>query len=390
MSVGFNKTQIAVIELPDLPDEVPYAFDDCSLAFSLGFRNKVMWYMLENKKDMYEIFKIPKKKKGHRILHSPNDMMKLLLHQLHIRYLVPLQDQLGAHVTAYRKGLSCRHAVLQHIPPCKICEDAGTKTPKAHDCPRKGLYVHMDLKDFFPSTSRAMIRNYFKKIGYNHEVASLLANLLTVTDFPNPQYRHKSKLSPDAWVPKFLSGVPQGSPASGAICNLVANDLFDGKIISYLNKRNEKDKLEGTKKWVYTRYCDDLSFTCGRTFSKDETLQFIEDIKSIVHNTGYRINPGKTKIAHGYYGRFLLGTVFNQRPNIPAMEYRKVRAITHNCLVHGFDSQAAKAGQKNGGALLTWLRGKINYMGQINPQKGTQLLAEFTAAKEQYEGRSHA
>lgn len=384
MSVGFNQTTIELIELPSLPDEVPYVFDDCSLAFSLGFRNKVMWYILENKKAMYTVHRIPKKKRGHRIIHAPQDMMKLLLRQLHVRYLVPLQDQLGQHVTAYRKGLSCRHAVEQHVPPCVICDAAGDKTPKSHECPRKGLYVHMDLKDFFPSTSRAMIRNYFKQIGYNHDVSSLLANLLTVSDFPNPKYRRKKKLPKGAWVPEFFSGVPQGSPASGAICNLVADWRIDFKIMEYLSDLNDKYNLEGVSRWVYTRYCDDLSFTCGRTFTKEETQQFINDIKSIVHNAGYRVNPDKTRIAHGYYGRRLLGTVFNQKPNIPDEEYRRVRAITHNCLVHGFESQAARAKQPNGGALFSWLRGKINYMAQINPHKGEKLMTEFTAAVEKH------
>jgi len=380
MSVGFNETTIEIIELPDIPEEIPYVFDDCSLAFSLGFRNKVMWYVLENKDEMYTVHRIPKKKKGHRIIHAPTDLMKLLLRQLHVKYLIPLQDQLGEHVTAYRKGLSCRHAVLQHIPPCEICEKAGDKTPKSHDCPRKGLYVHMDLKDFFPSTSRAMVRNYFKKLGYNHDVAGLLANLLTVTDFPNPKYKNRGKYPQGTWIPKYLSGVPQGSPASGAICNLVADSLIDQRILSYLENQNECHGLEGPNRWVYTRYCDDLSFTCGRTFTKEETQNFIADIRSIVHSVGYRVNPDKTRIAHGYYGRRLLGTVFNQKPNIPDAEYRRVRAITHNCLVHGFDSQAERAGQPSGGALLTWLRGKINYISQINPYKGEKLMLEFKPA----------
>jgi len=380
MSVGFSETTVEIIELPTIPDNIPYAFDDCSLAFSLGFRNKVMWHMIENWKAMYKVHRIPKKI-GYRIIHEPNEMMMLLLQQLHVRYLIPLQNELGDHVTAYRKGLSCRHAVLQHIPPCEICDKAGDKTPKGHDCPRKGLYVHMDLKDFFSSTSRAMIRSYFVNLGYNHDVASLLANLLTVTDFPNPNYKQQKKLAPKGvWVPEIFSGVPQGSPASGAICNLVADKLIDCPIMNYLERKNKEYGLEGHRKWVYTRYCDDLCFTCGRTFTLEETEQFIADITSIVHQTGYRINKDKTRRSHGYYGRRLLGTIFNQKPNIPAMEYRNVRAITHNCLVHGFDSQAEKAGKENGGALQTWLRGKINYMNQINPYKGAKLLAEFNVA----------
>ena len=73
-----------------------------------------------------------------------------------------------------------------------------------------------------------MVRHYFTSIGYNHDVAGLLANLLTVTDFPNPNYKQQvKKAPPGTWVPEVFSGVPQGSPASGAICNLVADMLID-------------------------------------------------------------------------------------------------------------------------------------------------------------------
>jgi hypothetical protein len=44
MSVGFSQTTYDVIELPkDIPEEIPFVIDDCSLAFHLGFRNKVLW-----------------------------------------------------------------------------------------------------------------------------------------------------------------------------------------------------------------------------------------------------------------------------------------------------------------------------------------------------------
>ena len=258
MSVGFTSTTVETIELPTkIPKGLPYAIDDCSMAFHLGFRNKTMWYVLKDTAAHYEVIRIPKRKKGVRIIHAPTPMMKILLQRLHVKYLIPMQNQLGPHVTAYRKGCSARDAVAQHVPKCEICDTAPKgETPKKHKCPKRGLFIKMDLKDFFPSTTRAWIRYYFKSLGYSHTVAGMLAGLLVVQDIPNPKYKKGTKR------PEYFTGVPQGSPASGAVCNLVADQKLDGPILKYVAELNEKHKLEGEWVWKYTRYSDDLSFTC--------------------------------------------------------------------------------------------------------------------------------
>ena len=426
MSVGFKETSIVQIDIPTtIPEELPFVLDDCSLAFSLGFRNKIMWFLLREKKDQYRKCRIPKKSGGIRIIHAPEIMMKLLLKRILVKYLAPLQEQLGPHVTAYRKNFSAQDAVKQHIPPCGIC-DAGAPagTPKKHECPRRGLFVHMDLKDFFTTTRRAWIREFFQNQGYNFDVAGLLSNLMTVTDFPNPLYeelkyliRNEGKKISDfpnlqceelrrivekniaatdppnpmheelkciieegRWFPKVFTGVPQGSPAASAICNLIADWRFDQTLLRYLAKRNQWDNLSGHSKWVYTRYSDDLSFTCGRTFTARETAQFIDDVREIIDTSGYRINEKKTRISHGYYGKYLLGTVCNQKPNIRETEYRQLRALVHNCLVMGFDTQYQRAGKEDEESLIMYLTGKINYVGQVSSGKGKKLRGVFDVA----------
>lgn len=386
MSVGFSETSLVRIELPTIPADIPYVVDDCSLAFQLGYRTKTLWWVIHDKESHYTVHRIPKKKHGFRIIHAPSVFMKGFQRRLHSKFLVPLQNQLGSHVTAYRKGLSCRHAVLQHIPPCEICDGVGKgETPKKHTCPRRGTVIQMDLQDFFGSTRRSWIRNYFKEQGYNHYTAGLLASLLTVDDIPNqkpPKQRRKDERD-------VFTGVPQGAPTSGAICNLVADWRIDGLILDYLEELNEEMKLEGDWRWRYTRYSDDLCVTCGRNVSVEDKREICNRITRIIQKAGYRINPKKTRLGHAYYRKTLLGMVFNDKPNIPREKYLKYRAMIHNALTQGVENQYKRAGFPTAEAYLDHLRGNVNYIiqviGKSNQDRAERLQVELELAVENYE-----
>jgi hypothetical protein len=377
VSVGFAKTSLVKIEFPTIPETIPYVIDDCSLSFQLGYRTKTLWWVINNKQEHYTVHKIPKKRKGFRIIHAPSTFMKAYLRRVHSKFLIPLQNQLGPHVTAYRKGLSTRHAVAQHIPACSICD--GTPkgiSPKKHECPRTGTVIQMDLKDFFGSTRRSWIRNYFKDVGYNHYTASLLSGLLTVDD-----------------LPKVFAGVPQGAPTSGAICNLIADQKIDHQILSYLAALDQEMQLEKEWCWKYTRYSDDLCFTCGVVLSSEEKQRICEHITNIIHCAGYWINPKKTRVGHSFYRKTLLGMVFNQKPNIPREKYLLFRAMVHNALTHGVETQYARAGHTTAGSYVEYLRGNVNYITQIieklNPERAGRLQLELDIAISNYKETSN-
>jgi hypothetical protein len=373
MSVGFSKTSLVKIELPNIPEVVPYVVDDCSLSFQLGYRTKTLWWVINNKQDHYTVHRIPKKRRGFRIIHAPSKFMKAYLRRLHSKFLIPLQGQLGSHVTAYRKGLSTRHAVAQHIPPCKTCDNAKKGiSPKKHDCPRKGTVIQMDLTDFFGSTHRSWIRNYFKETGYNHYTAGLLASLLTVDD-----------------LPRVFAGVPQGAPTSGAICNLIADWKIDHKILDYLKTLDIDMDLKKHWDWKYTRYSDDLCFTCGIDLSSQEKQEVCEHLTTIIQKEGYWINPLKTRVGHSFYRKTLLGMVFNQKPNIPREKYLLFRAMVHNALTHGIETQYTRAGYTEVQPYIDYLRGNVNYINQIigklNPERAERLQLELDVAISDWE-----
>lgn len=349
-------------------------FDDGSFANVLGLRTKMLWYSIitaDNKR--YRKFSIPKKSGGVRVIHAPNPSTRYVLRKLN-NYFEKFQEDLPDYVAAYRKEHQIKNAVARHIPACPVC-DAGGPTQK-HKCPRKGAYLQMDLKDFFHRTHASWIRQCLTNdLGMEKYVAGLAAGMVTVRDIPCP-----SKLRPD----RLRKGVPQGAPTSGAVCNLVAYFRIDLPIVAYLDKLNERYGLENEYRWVYTRYADDLAFTCGRDFSMDEKIGFIRDITRIIQSAGYAVNPKKTRIKNPHKRKELLGVVFNQHVTIARDKYLLLRAIVHNCLTQGIETQHLRAGYENPAQFIDWLRGKVAHVKHVDPRKGSGLSAELTVAIDNY------
>jgi RNA-directed DNA polymerase len=80
--------------------------------------------------------------------------------------------------------------------------------------------------------------------------------------------------------------------------------------------------------------------------------------------------------------------VFNDKPNYGRAEYLRLRAITHNCATQGFESQLSKSKQLTADAMIDWLRGNINWVTQINPDRGHKLLEEFNVALAIHENKN--
>lgn len=364
-------------------EKLPLVVDDWSLCFRLGFRGKTFWFIHKNRDEMYKEFRIRKATGGMRTIHNPAPLMRTFSQQLRARILLPLCAELGDHVSAYQLGKSTVDAAREHIAPCPVCapfdeghtcqpqivteegnqlkykvakhDCAACSLPPVHECPRKGVKIHMDIKDFFGSTRRSWIRNYFQEaVGYNHYVSGLLAHMMTVslTTRAGDKYH----------------GVPQGSKTSGDICNLVADWRFDRKIRA------------AYPDWKYTRYADDLYFSHPKNLGKAETDAFIKGVEKIISDSGYRVNGKKLQVQRPHRRQKLLGVVLNQKLNIPREQFRQMRSLLHNCIVTGFAAQVERAKRDSVENLHHWIRGKISYYSMIAPAKADHLKALYQHA----------
>lgn len=312
------------MKYPDLP----LAIDDTTLSYHLGMNNWAMWWLLRERNKQYRLFRIPKSGGKWRHIQCPTSKMKFIQRSILINFLEKIP--LGNHVGAYVPGRACSHTALQHTG--------------------KKIIVSMDLKDFFPSVKQSMIRNYFHNVGYNQQVSSLLASLLTYENY-----------------------VPQGASSSGYIANLVADHRFDQKIIKSLHELDDR--------WVYTRYSDDLDISHPDVQTQETTKKIIGLVTEIIQRAGFKIHFRKTKREFYFQRQKVLGMVVNEKTNIPIEDYLRTRGILHDVLCYGEDFEYHNDGQPVSlGAIMTHLFGKINYYKQINPNKAAKLMKLYEAA----------
>ncbi len=328
---SYKETRVDIVEFPlELAHDLPLAIDDMSLAFHLGIRNATMWWMVHAKKKMYKVFRLPKRGRPgrYRDIQNPIDVLKNTQKVILAQFLSPVPVK--AHIGAYVPGRSCRDTAVQHVG--------------------KGVIISLDLKDFFPSIKRSMVKRYLHRtLGYGYRVASLLAELMTYTNF-----------------------VPQGAPTSGLIANLVAHERFDKQILYDLKKL---DPL-----WTYTRYSDDIDLSHPEVQEPDRLTAVIALVRDAVESAGFKLNQRKTKVEPHWKRQKVLGMVVNEKVNIPRYEYMRTRSIIHNCLIDGFKNQFERAGKKSVAGLKSHLRGKLAFFQQVDVVKAQRLKDQFDLA----------
>lgn len=387
---GFRESTLEVLDVNvDIPEEIPLVIDDWTLAFRLGFSGKFLWHTILHPEQMYEVFKIPKATGGFRVIHDPRPPMKRMCKRLRHMFLSPLIKDLPECVSAYRLGRSTLDAARQHVAPCEVCApldavhtcavvslrdprhaeyivtrqgkencNACMGIPK-HVCPRDGTKLKLDLKDFFHSTRRSWIRQYFSSKGYNHYTAGLLAGLMTV---PIKKFNGKD-----------VFGVPQGSPVSGDICNLVAHERLDKLLLKWLPKG-----------WKYTRYADDLYFSQPHRLTYAGIEDGLDAIKTCISEAGYRTNHKKTRVQTSSARQQVLGVVINDKMTMPRQKYRRLRAMLHNVVMRGFEANCASARKENASQLYGWFKGVIRYYKRMDPFKAELLEKRLELAAERY------
>ncbi|WHT18787.1 reverse transcriptase family protein [Crossiella sp. CA-258035] len=216
------------------------------------------------------------------------------------------------------------------------------------------LVARFDLAGFFTSITAARLRAYFCHLGYPGNVAAALTGLLTTVtpaevlrDAPPGAERHRLA----------TPHLPQGAPSSPAIANALAARL-DRRLAGLAERIGA----------AFTRYADDLAF------SGDLPLDRLRDgVRRIATDEGFRLHPGKTRIAAAHQRQRLAGLVVNHRPAVPRADYDQLRAVLHNC------ARTGPAAQNHGGHpdFRAHLLGRIGWVAATHPVRAARLRALF-------------
>ena len=285
-------------------------------------------YILKSAKK-YRNFEISKKNGEKRLISTPIPPLKSIQEQL-LKHLKPAYGA-KAHVHGYVNG----RGPISNADIHKF----------------RRWVLHVDIQDFFPSITIKRVQGLFRAFpfNYNAKIANLLARLCC------------------AW-----EMLPQGAPTSPLISNLICRSL-DTRMAT----------LAKEHRCVYTRYCDDLTFSTGRQ-SFPAALASLDapgqqptvgdELAAIVSEQGFELRESKTTLRHRTEHQMVTGLTVNQFTNVPRKYIRSLRNLLFIWRTHGkpaAEKSFYKLWQPNrpkGKATPTLeeiIRGRVQYVGSV-------------------------
>lgn len=310
----------------------------------LGFQKKAISYILyiQPESHKYKEFDIPKKSGGVRHILAPQGALKLLQRRL-ADVLQDCLDEIN-NTSSGKEG-----SVGKASHGFKRGRSSYTNA-RNH---RNQRYVfNIDLSDFFDSINFGRVRGFFikdKRFCLNPKVATILAQIAC-----------------------FKKTLPQGSPCSPVISNLIGN-ILDNHLI----------KLASQTGCTYTRYADDITFsTYKQHFPQRIAIQDNEsehtwipspELLHLVKQSGFEINSKKTRMQYHGSRQEVTGLIVNKKVNTKREYRHNVRAMVHHLFRKGVfflpkyekDTTGQYSVKKEPGS-LNQLHGRLGFISTIN------------------------
>ena len=270
-------------------------------AAAIGYRASglsfILYKMTESAK--YKTFDIPKASGGMRTIHAPTEKLKRL------------QARLASVL------LECNSEIHERnpLPPLSHGFEKGRSIfTNAWEHKSRRYVLNIDVDNFFPTINFGRIRGFLIS-NKNYALPAKAATLV-------------------AQIACFQGKLPQGSPCSPIIANLIAH-LLDVRMV----------RLAKAHKCTYSRYADDLTFSTNqKLFPRAIAEELTEypgswvlgdDLLYEVARTGFNVNPCKTRMQCHSSRQLVTGLTVNEKVNIRADYYRRARKMCSALFNHG-------------------------------------------------------
>ena len=294
-------------------------------------------------KTHYVRFQVPKKTGGWRLISAPMPRLKRAQRFL----LENILDKVAIDPAAH--GFAKDRSIVTNARP-----HVGSST-----------IVNLDLRDFFPTLTFRRIKGLFEGLGYGEEAATIFALLASEPDIEEVELDGLTY-----FVAKGPRKLPQGSPASPAITNLVCRRL--DKRLTGLAKRLG---------FSYTRYADDLTFSFAgpKTLKPDpkDVGRLLRRTRWILTQEGFAEHDKKTRILRRGRRQEVTGVVVNEKPNIERAALRRFRALLFQIEKDGPSGKTW--GDRTGPLLLPSIVGYASFVAMVDPSRGKPLLERTKA-----------
>ena len=246
---------------------------------------------VKERKNLYRHFSIPKKTGGLRPIDAPCDELKFAL------------DELGNILTE-------KFGVLYHTSAFAYIQNRSTvQMVRKHQVNESNWFYKTDISGFFPSTTLDFTMKMLKMIFPLSEICKVEEGY--------KQLRQALSLG-------FLDGVlPQGTPLSPKLTNMLSIPI-DHRLFNEL----------AHKRFVYTRYADDLHISCQQKFDPEKMTKYIEKVFK-EFGAPWILKPEKTHYGSRKGKNFMLGVVLNAENEISTGWRNKklFKAMTTNLIM---------------------------------------------------------
>jgi RNA-directed DNA polymerase len=328
------------LEKNDLP--VIYSLPHLCLLAGVNIKN-VVEIANTDRLNFYKRFKLKKKRGGYRVIHIPNDELKYLQRWI----LANILEKRQSHYS------------------CKGFDKLSSTKQNAEIHLKSDAILKLDLLRFYDSINEKRIYGIFRSFGYQKNLAISFAKLCTTEPdklFLDSFKQKEQNLKNNILLRIDEGFLPQGSPTSPKLSNLIANNL-DNR----LSKLADKNDLK------YSRYADDLTFS-----GNIETLKRIKKvIYKIIIDENFFVNYSKTKFLIRGNPFFITGlSVNNDKVTIPKKRKKEIEHHLFHCKKNGVENHLKISNIKNRN-FKDWLLGNIAYVYSVEKEIGKIYFEDF-------------
>ena len=301
-----------------------------------------------DKKRAYTSFVVPRRNGRERRIEAPVRTLKYIQRLIH----ESLSRVYGPHPAAH--GFLLERSIVTN----------------AQNHLARRYVLNIDLADFFPSITRQRIfgRLVAAPYSFDPKIANLIAALST----------------------NVYSQLPQGSPSSPVIANIVAAEL-DADIA----------KLCGILGCWYTRYADDITISTSRAKLSPEIARYPnargtgqviigDKLADLIERNGFRLNDRKSRLQSYWTRQMCTGLVVNgEHVSVRRAYVRRLRSLIHHWQKQGWQDAAQVLHQKENRPLIVdrqrlvnHVKGRIGYLKMVRGQSDpiSQRLERIVAA----------
>lgn len=301
------------------------------VALLLGIKPSGLSYVLYKIDDdaKYYEFEIPKRSGGTRHIHAPIPELKLI------------QKRLATHLTLCLQEITRSNEIDDQCVLSHGFRKGFSIVTNARRHRNRRFVFNTDLADFFPSIDFGRVRGYFiqnRDFRIPIKVATILAQIACRN-----------------------GALPQGSPCSPVISNLIGN-ILDIHLAALASRSG----------CTYTRYADDLSFSTNlREFPRSIAIPDPNgsglwsagpELESRVRRAGFNVNPSKSRLSIRNSRQLVTGLVVNKIVNVPYEYSKTTRAMCDKLFRTGSYDYSFGTKTPNPGRTLEPLAGRLSYI----------------------------